>query len=168
MKKKKRWYKRPIRSDSVWLKKLRTFCQFYQVSVRYYRTDNESSRSGTAWSAEGKVSICLGDSDGNTSIQDVISTLCHEIGHCLDARNGKYAGYNSGMWVSKQSARFCIRHGYQAELHADFVGKGLMKRHFPDIPYISGYSRRGRGLKEDLKWFHKHYLSWYKDYLGGR
>lgn len=162
-----KWYKRPIRRDSVWLKKLRTLCEFYQIRVRFYQGSGSSKTTGTAY-ADNTISVCIGNTNGNTDIQEVFSTLFHEIGHCIDMRNNKYYGYNGPLWVNKKCARFSIRHGYQAEMHADTTGKDLMKKHFPNIPYVRGYSRRGEALRKDLVWYHKNFLNSYKKYLGER
>jgi hypothetical protein len=72
--------------------------------------------------------------------QTMLSAVFHEIAHEVGRRNGKYAPYYYKGINKKWYSRFALR----AELYTDWLGKKLMAKEFPAIPYKGNYCASSR------------------------
>ena len=163
--KKIKWYQKPIRRNSKILKDLRKLCEFYQIKVRYQ--NKVGNCAGHANLNTDTISVYLFDSDDRDreTIADVISTVTHEMGHVLNKRNRKYYPYHSPKnEFTVSNSKYILRHGFNAEIHTDKLGKKLTNLHFPGVRYKRGYIH----CKSDKKWYRENYLQDFKDYLNAR
>ena len=162
-----KWYNKVTRANSKILKDLRQLCKFYQTKVIFQNRKGDCS--GHANLKRDTIYVYLYDSDEvyeRETFRSLISTVMHELGHILNKRNKKYYPYHSyGENYTVENSKYIIRHGYNAELYTDRVGKQLMNLHYPSIPYERGY---GIGCKKDHKWYKESYLHNYKNYLNAR
>jgi len=153
--------------DKDIIKTSKYFQQVLKVLKEYKIQGYFGNKDGLyeAYPQESKIYVSLKEGKYRDSIREFLSSVCHEIGHVLCYRRGKYKSYNGcGRRVrfTKKRVRLWIRTGYKAEKYADRVGKELMKRYFPKIPYNPGY-----GTKESYIWYHKNYLDAFYKFLKG-
>lgn len=96
----------------------------------------------------------------NKSERHIMSTLFHEIGHCVAFREGKFKAYHyskSDDRLTKADRLAIVRTGLRAEQYVDRWGEKEFKKHFPGERYVRSYRNRS-----DKTWFHKNVLM---DYL---
>lgn len=80
--------------------------------------------------------------------QEFFSTVFHEIGHIISARQGLYLNYNRGLFIEEADQKMFnkwAKEALLAERHCDKLGKAMMKAVFPKTPYIGWYyGKQGR------------------------
>ena len=163
--KKLKWYQKSIRWNSKILDDLRQLCKFYQVGVRY--ANRAGNTVGYANLKKDIIHVYLYDTrdKDKETVQDVMCTVMHELGHILNKRNKKYYSYHSPREeFTVKNSEYTLRHGFNAELYTDKIGKQLMKLHYPKMKYKSGYHH----CEADKRWYRKNYLKDYKEYLNKR
>ncbi len=124
------------------LKEIAEIFKKYNVQYRLSTTSNEAY----SYSADGFVFLGT-KGKGRDSKARLLSTIFHEIAHCLNYRNKKYLTYhdtkrNGCTYPSVKFFkwwRYAKRHGLAAERYTDRLGQKLMKQHYPSLKYEPGY-----------------------------
>lgn len=132
------------------------FAHQYGCKVRF--VDNLDC-SGAAEYMDGMIYISR-LKDHNKTERHVMSTLFHEIGHCVAFREKKFKAYHYGKADERLTAAdrmAIVRTGLRAEQYVDKWGEREFRKHFPAERYVRSYRS-----KEDKTWFHKNVLM---DYL---
>jgi len=132
-------------------------CQMFGVKYRLVRRSQE----GWGWACADVFREEIQINVNITCTKNVfVSTILHEICHIVAYRQGKFKLYHSDNTKTKANILGIIRTGLRAERYVDAQAKKLMKGLFPGMRYDYSYN-----LKEDVEWFHRVYLSQYKDML---
>lgn len=159
----KPWYEKPINKNSLIVKQIQNTLKKYYIKRRFYWSKSNIGCDGYAMVEDntivvyGKILINLSKKPEfnleirTPTIQQFISTVCHEMGHILSYREGRYPYYNRGLRVDQLNQKefsLWASEMLLAERLADKIGKELTIKEF-NIPYISNYSgNRGKLITE--------------------
>lgn len=78
------------------------------------------------------------------SFEHLVSLFCHELGHFVNWKTGKYPIYHNPKNFNKMHTLFpdygrLVRYSLNAEIYTEKVGKRLCKEWFPDVKYLIYY-----------------------------
>lgn len=145
-----------LRISKTLRKRVIDLAHFYGCKVRFvYNLDC----SGAADYVDGYIYISL-MKEHNKNPRHVMSTLFHEIGHCVAFREGKFKRYHHRKMTENltlEDRLAVVRTGLRAEQYVDRWGEAEFKKHFPGEKYVRSYRNT-----QDKNWFHKNVLL---DYL---
>jgi hypothetical protein len=99
------------------------------------------------------------------TVNQLASTICHELAHILNLRNRKFFRYHDfGLKTvyTKELAQMRIQIGLKAELYTDEVAKRLMKEHYPELRFIKCYD-----TKNGRKFYREVFLKPVREFLKG-
>lgn len=164
---KAKFYEKPISKSSPFYKKCVDFIKANNIRFRmrwnaahHMTSEAESDTSRIFISISHKCADDECPYMKHLSIQEFVSTVLHECCHVLNYRDSKYKKYHScSKWGNPDYMKVWVKTGVKAEKYTDKRAKGLMKKLFPDIPFVGGYDEEG------IRLYKKHFISYIKDQL---
>jgi len=102
-------------ADKATIDKCRKLCKTYGVNYRFSKV-----RKNYALCWKDFIHACTGQSNDY-----FITTVFHEIQHCLNYRNRKYFQYHKGRMTIKDARRWML----PAEIYTDKMAKKLAEAH---------------------------------------
>jgi hypothetical protein len=118
-------------------RKIRALCENYGIQVGF-KTHKSWMKLGQIDTRSDKIFI---SQVHNQTMREILSTTCHEICHLFNRRAGKYPIYhNIQNWKKPSMMGKLFATAYRAELFTDREGKKLLKKHYPQIKYLAGYT----------------------------
>jgi hypothetical protein len=160
-----KFYDRAINKKSHYYKEIYELAKQYRVRIYLQKCGETSDEEGGAFPATSKVFLSTTIYGKPSTIRDFLSGFFHELGHVLNFRNKKYYNYHnfhSKTRYTKERVRNWIYTGLKAERYTDKVAKKLMRKYFPEVPYLPGYNG-----KEGADWFSKYHLEDFRKFLRG-
>lgn len=95
-------------------------------------------------------------------LNSLLSSFFHELSHLRCVQLKKFPLFHTPHLekIPKSKRTYFLRTIYRAEQYTDREGKKLMKAHFPDLKYVSGYSNSQKKtffpiMKEQFSQFFK-------------
>lgn len=137
-------YQLLISKNSTYYKHAITLFKHYKIKYRL----NWKTSSCFAYPEEEFVHIgCR-----YLTVQHFLSAVYHEIQHVLNYRNKKYLLYHTMNSIQTyEDIETVMRTAVKAEKYTDKYAKKLMKKDYPNIPYV-GYD------KDNIEWFKNEHL----------
>ena len=121
-----------------------SICDFYKVKM-YVLPDKKGALHGHAHPNSNV--FCMSN---RKTLNGLLSSSFHEIGHCIAFRNGKFIPYHNGSY----SVEYLKRYAYKAELYVDKWAEKEFYKMFPNKKYQKSYR-----TKKDKIWLMKYYLN---------
>ena len=123
--------------------KVKDLCKQYGVKCRIKRL-SANGAIGWCWPYESRVVL-----EKHIKDDRLYNIVFHEIAHCLNYRNKKYARYHGKRYG--RSLKYLRKFALRAEVYTDYVAKKLAKEHghrYKNSYAFNAYNRKW--LKEAL------------------
>ncbi len=90
----------------------------------------------------------------NVGIRNFLSTVFHELWHCICYQRGLYSNYHHEYRLMTRKETDKVRRiGLKAERFVDKKAGEMMSAYFPDVPYQFGYTgNKGKA------WYYRYFL----------
>lgn len=118
------------------LRQARKILRDFKITHRIYWTGQTHCMAGMAMVKESHIVVWPWKT---MTLESLLSTIMHEIGHILDYREGKYKEYLVGNLTTQKLFNKWARQALKAERSADKRGKKLLKEFFPGIKFLGSY-----------------------------
>jgi hypothetical protein len=118
------------------------------ATVKFVGYSNWTNWAGYTNSKTKEITIIASDQ----SIEQIICTFFHEIGHIICMKKGKYKIYHNPDY--RHNAKYherIVKNGWKAEVYVDKIGRKEMKKHFPNIPYYGFYENANEEQKIEFE-----------------